>query len=229
VIGPVIPQGGVAVLLGRSGPARPDQLALLDDAERGRRGEFLRNPDRDRFTVGAVLLRTAVAAETGLPAGRVVVRRDCPGCARPHGRPVLPGTGLHASVSHSGELVAVALTRLGPVGVDVEAHVPIDHAALHPLLLGPGEQAGDLGEFYRTWTRKEAVLKVTGDGLRVPMAELSVSPPGRPPRLLAYPDRPELVVTLADLTLDDGYWAALAVLGGPPTAVRLVQVGELGR
>ena len=232
MIGPVIPEGGVAVLLARTGTARPDQLdqpALLDDAERGRRGELLRDPDRDRFTVGAVLLRTAVAAETGLPAGQVVVRRDCPGCARPHGRPVLPGTGLHASVSHSGEVVAVALTRLGPVGVDVEAHVPLDHAALHPLLLGPGELAGDLGEFYRTWTRKEAVLKATGDGLRVPMAELSVGPPGRPPRLLAYPGRPDLVVALADLAIDDGYWAALAVLGGPPTVVRLVQVGEPGR
>ena len=223
----MIPDGGVAVLLARTTQLRPDHLALLDAAELGRRREYQHDPDRDRFTAGAALLRVAVAAATGCAARAVTVRRDCARCYRPHGRPVLPGTDLHASISHSGEVVAVALTRLGPVGVDVEAEVAIDHEALHPQLLGPGEQVGDLAEFYRTWTRKEAVLKATGDGLRVPMAALPVAAPSQPPRLHAYPGRPELVVTMADLPVDDGYCAALAVLAGPPAPVRLTRAVDL--
>jgi phosphopantetheinyl transferase len=38
----------------------------------------------------------------------------------------LPGTHLHASVTHSGDLVGVALARTAPVGLDVERIAPVD-------------------------------------------------------------------------------------------------------
>src|SRR5882724_585210 len=97
----------------------------LDAGERGRRDLLARAEDRERFVTAAGLLRRVVAERLGVAPGAVTVDRTCPDCDRPHGRPVIPGAGLEVSVSHSGDLVAVALV-LGssPVGVDVEALDP---------------------------------------------------------------------------------------------------------
>jgi 4'-phosphopantetheinyl transferase len=45
--------------------------------------------------------------------------------------------------------------------------------------------------FLRYWTRKEAVLKATGDGLRVPMDELVVSAPEEAAELRSWRGRPD--------------------------------------
>src|SRR4051794_37321895 len=92
----------------------------LDAAERGRRDALLRAEDKARFVTAAGLLRLAVAERLGIAPGAVAVDRACPDCERPHGRPAVPGAGLEVSVSHSGDLVAVALVAgETPVGVDV--------------------------------------------------------------------------------------------------------------
>jgi phosphopantetheinyl transferase len=52
---------------------------------------------------------------------------------RHHGRPRLPGTGLHASISHSGATVAVAVSSAGAVGVDVQQVVDDSVQELSPL------------------------------------------------------------------------------------------------
>jgi 4'-phosphopantetheinyl transferase len=123
-----------------------------------------------------------------------------------------------------------------PVGVDVEQldgrpH-PLggdgDTGALARLVLSGAEQAA-LGAlppaarpraFLIAWTRKEAVTKATGDGLRAAFSEVVVADgTGGPPRLASWPyERSPREVTLLDLDAAAGYVAALAVLG-PCTAV----------
>lgn len=96
----------------------------------------------------------------------------------PGGRPFgLFADGIHlsAGISHShGALVAV-LSETHEVGIDLE---PV-HRSVHPRLMQrmahPRESAGEL-EPIRLWTIKEAVLKLTGSGLRVPMNSLHVVP-----------------------------------------------------
>jgi 4'-phosphopantetheinyl transferase len=188
---------------------RPDQLDLLGEVERQRRERFRREEDRIRFTVGVAVLRRAVAGTLGVPVADVAIDRTCPTCDEPHGRPRLPSGELHLSVSHSGVWVAVAVTAAAPVGVDVEQVRPIDIASMTSLVLAPQERAETLAEFYTHWTRKESVVKATGDGLRTSMAGVVVDPGGR---VTAYPDRPDLVATAVDLARRDGYVAALTVL-----------------
>ena len=163
------------------GPISPD--------ERRRHDELMRPEDRRRFVAGVGLSRLLLGAHSGTPPQKLVIDRGCVRCGRPHGKPRLadPATDIEFSVSHAGERVVVALTRGGPVGVDVESlHRRADVDTLAPHVLSQAERDArggddaDATRFLRYWTRKEAVLKATGDGLNAPMTELTVSDPDQP-------------------------------------------------
>jgi len=214
----------VVVWWAEPGWAGAEHEALFDPVERARHGRYLRDADRNRFTLGVAVTRLAVGALRGLPPERVPISRVCADCGQPHGRPVIEG-GPHVSVSHSGDRVAVALSPHGPLGVDVEAADRALGADIVGHVLGPAEIEASAGgprmgrdELLAYWTRKEAVLKATGDGLRVPLTDVTVSPAAEEPRLVAWAGRPDLPGRMAMRTLDpgEGYAAALALLDHPP-------------
>jgi 4'-phosphopantetheinyl transferase len=220
---------GIALLWwARSQDASPDQIALLDEAERARLAAYRRAADRDRFLVGCALAKTVIAACTGSRPERISFDRTCRRCGQPHGKPAVVGGGPEFSVAHSGALIAVAVAG-DPVGVDVEQldgrARPLgdggDPEALARLVLAEPERAA-LAEadpsararaFLVAWARKEAVTKATGDGLSAPFSQIVVAA-GGPPRVTSwpYPQAPE-TVSLLDLDAGPGYVAALAVLG----------------
>lgn len=206
---------------GRPSQELPWHAGLLDRTEQGRRAALRRPEDRARFTLATAVLKLAAGQRLGRPAGEVAVDRTCADCGRPHGRPSLPGHPLAVSISHSGDRVLVALSAGAPVGVDVEQLSRVNPEELVRHVLGDGEHAPTRPEFFCYWTRKEAVVKATGDGLRMSLPEVVVSPPGAPPRLLRYGDRRDLVAALSDLDAGDGYAAALAVLAPGPLRVRM--------
>jgi 4'-phosphopantetheinyl transferase len=68
--------------------------------------------------------------------------------------------------------------------------------------------------FLVAWTRKEAVTKATGDGLRAAFSDVVVAADAGPPRVASWPyPRPPGEVSLLDLDTAAGYVAALAVIG----------------
>jgi hypothetical protein len=95
----------------------------------------------------------ARAAQRALAESHLTVRggrvsRLCPHCGgADHGRPRLPGR--HLSLSYAEGLVTIAVAQVS-VGVDAEADGP-----------APAPFADRLA-----WTRAEAVLKLTGEGVR---------------------------------------------------------------
>ncbi|GAA4196997.1 4'-phosphopantetheinyl transferase superfamily protein [Streptosporangium oxazolinicum] len=208
-------------------------VPVLGERELERAALFRREPDRRRFLTGSWLLRTVVAARLGIGPGDVVVDRSCPDCTRYHGKPRIKTDGppLHVSVSHSGDRVVVALTAEGPLGVDVEAvpSSPVDGPAWSALTedersaveaLPPKER---YEAFATVWVRKEAALKATGHGLRVPPGGVEVSGPSDDPELLGWPlDIPPGHVRLRSLEPGRGYVAALAVISTGP-ALRVVE------
>ena len=217
------------VHVGRIQDLRPAHLALLDDQERARAERYRLPADRDRFRLGAVLLRAAAAWHLDVLPANVAVDRTCGRCGAQHGRPRLPGTGLHASVSHSGEVVAIAIAWCGPVGVDVEAVRAIDFAAITESVCTPAERIEVRTEtdFFTVWTRKEAVLKATGEGLSRPMSSLQVTPPSSAPALLGLDSGPPPACRLADISVGDGYRACVAVLTADPVTVSILDASEL--
>ncbi|MFJ7901556.1 4'-phosphopantetheinyl transferase family protein [Streptomyces sp. NPDC096198] len=216
-----------------SGDHRPELDALLGPAEAVRRERYARAADRRRFSVSAALLRLAVARELGCAARDVPVVRECPDCALPHGRPRIEGQGpLHVSVSYAGEAVAVAVSRGAVVGLDAEAGPDAAEApsggpptrrrlalerALRPeerAEVGAAPEEARPGMLVRWWTYKEAVLKATGDGLRVPPTDIGVSRRTGGARLTAYPGRPELLgdgTVLRDVGTPAGWLSPAAV------------------
>jgi hypothetical protein len=88
----------------------------------------------------------------------------------PAGRPHIPG--LAVSVSHTHQLVAVAASYDGPLGVDLEEVYPRTIRGLGERWFDPAElewmaaQPDELTAFLQLWTAKEAVGKALGQGLR---------------------------------------------------------------
>jgi len=223
------PAGTVDVWWARRHDAADGHIALLDDTERQRWAGYRRDADRERFLAGCALAKMAIADYSGQRPGDVSFDRTCRNCGRPHGKPAIRGGRLELSVAHSGDLVAVALAT-APVGVDVEQLEgrtrPLgrdgDPDALARLTLADTERAalaavpppGRARAFLVAWTRKEAVTKATGDGLRAAFRDVIVAADHGRPRLVAwpYPQTPESV-SVHDLDTEAGYVAALAVIG----------------
>lgn len=141
---------------------RDAALAVLSPAE-------LRRYDAapsDTFLLGRLLLRRLASELTGVEPGAVDLVAVCPDCGGPHGRPVIPGSALHLSLSHSPVAVVAAASWDAPVGVDLE---PLEQsaAALSAIRSLAGEAS------VSRWTRMEAVLKADGRGLRVDPALVS--------------------------------------------------------
>lgn len=204
------------VYLGRLSMLRPIHRSLLDPEEQIRSAEYRFDLDRWRFELGAALLRLAVARTVGWRAAAIKVDRTCELCGKTHGRPRVLGFNGHLSVSHSGDVVALAITSAGQVGIDVESmegHTAAEYRSIVDLVVTPAERpfVNSRAAFLRVWTRKEAILKAAGHGLREPMAEVVVSPPYREPKLISLRGERSVPCFMRDIDISEGYCGALAV------------------
>jgi 4'-phosphopantetheinyl transferase len=101
------------------------------------------------------------------------------------GKPYLSDEpNLQFNASHSGELFVCAVTTCGTIGVDVEKIHPVaDMDAIAKHFFAPSEQhhlAGVTAKyrteaFYECWTRKEAIIKATGEGVSRPLDSFEVA------------------------------------------------------
>jgi 4'-phosphopantetheinyl transferase len=203
---------------------RDELTTLLDQLERNRLTRYQMASDRQRSTVAAALLRQVAGRRLGVAAGQLRIDRSCPECDQPHGKPtVRDAADLHVSVSHSAELVAVAVTEAAPIGVDVEFMAERDYTGLARGFLGAGEHVDGADSFYRLWTRKEALVKATGDGLRMPLPNVIV---GGADHVVSYGGT-ALSCCIADLQARAGYIGAVAVLTAGTLEVEMRPAEEL--
>jgi 4'-phosphopantetheinyl transferase len=237
---PVLSPGVCDVWWARPDDVRPEHDALLAEADLERRARLHRAADRRRSAVAAVVVRLVLGAAVGTPPARLVIDRTCRECGGAHGKPRLPDVpDVHFSVSHSAGWVAVAVRIGGPVGIDIEEVAPWAAADLDDvaqLTLAPEERAVLVRQplprralAYTTyWTRKEAAVKATGEGLAAPLDELVVSPPSAAARVLRWDGRRD-IPSLHELHPPAGHVGALALLGDPPERVAERDAGPLLR
>jgi 4'-phosphopantetheinyl transferase len=171
--------------------------ATLSPDERERAAKYYQEKDRRTSVIARGLLRERLSRYTGVPAQ--ALRFTFMG----NGKPVLAGqhprsgqsAAIHFNVSHSGSSVLLAFTRLADVGVDIE---PVDRDlddlfGVAESFFAPGETAAlrtltppHLRRgFLNCWTRKEAFIKVHGEGLSRDLNSFEVElRPDVPARLL---------------------------------------------
>jgi 4'-phosphopantetheinyl transferase len=159
----------VARLVRLAGISPTHLTTNLNPTDRTRAEGFRFAEDRTRFLAGRTLLDHLFRQYLGREAGVAELTYT------PLGRPVLANHPvLSFSITHSQDLVAVALTLGAEVGIDVESmERELDFEALAARIFSDEDlvQFRTLPShamstaFFRAWTGKEAILKARGVGL----------------------------------------------------------------
>jgi 4'-phosphopantetheinyl transferase len=201
----------------------PEMHRLLDGDEMARAARFKRTADRRLFVASHGLLRRLIGCYTGLAPERISYRAGTLG--RPQLANLDTGAGLDFSLSHAGDRILCGFAIDTRIGVDLEAIAPVsDVLNLSERYFAPKEVAAisalpdseRLIGFYRCWTRKEAYLKATGEGITKALDNFSVPIAGfEGSRAIDFPhtaDGPRQW-RLWDIPVGAGYAGALATLG----------------
>lgn len=151
---------------------------MLDPQERERASRLVFAPDRRAFVVAHAMRRMA------LGLALAVDPQELRFGSGPYGQPLLlaPGEGgdeIHFSLTRSRELVACALDRRGPVGIDVEPLLGgMDADLLQPYVDTGARPPSDDEGFHEHWTALEAFWKARGLGLAAGQPRISLQPAG---------------------------------------------------
>lgn len=197
------------------GPTAGGVPALLGSAERERAAALAPGP-RAAFVAGRLALRAFAADLLDVPASELTTNFSCLRCGTgpelSHGRPGYTLRGkpvpLALSLARSSGWILLGAVVEPPagvtIGVDLEDPARLDFDGFDALALTRDERAALAGlsaqalmqERARLWARKEAWLKMTGEGLvtapntvdvlhRAEIRDLAAGEAGLPPNFRA--------------------------------------------
>jgi len=161
-----------------------ESIALMGSAELEALARIKAPHRRMEFLYGRATLRRLLAIYGGTAAEGIMINHDSGGkpCAKTFNEHWIPVF----NVSHSGDVLAIAVSPHGQVGIDVEQadrklgndleNIAKRHFSLEEwrtLEATPSESRLDV--FFRMWTLKEAILKAVGVGLFHPLANINVA------------------------------------------------------
>ena len=211
-------------------PAELDeQRRVLSETELARARRFHFDRDRNRFIAGRGWLRGVLSGYLGMPAEKLQL------AIAARGKPVLDGPtrtrGLEFNLAHTEGVAVLGVACGAPVGIDVERVRHLEDASeLVARFFSKSEAARfrtlapELRDaaFFNLWTRKEAWLKATGEGIAHLLDQVEVSfEPGEEAQLLGIPPGFGNATewSLASLAPVPGFVAAVAA---PVKAARIV-------
>ena len=175
----------------------PKLAALLSPAELAGAEKFRFVEDRERFVIRRGLLRLLLSRYLQQLPAAIEFQHAA------YGKPEVRSAGANAplffNTSHSADIAVCAITSACPIGVDIERtrEIPdiqkIARRYFRPretetLMALPADSR--LHAFYACWTRKEAFLKTTGEGIAQGLAKVEVT--------LAPQDQPAVVSLSGD-------------------------------
>jgi 4'-phosphopantetheinyl transferase len=153
-------------------PASLDKGLFLSEEEEKKCARLVREQDRNSFRYRHGMLRRWLSDWTGIEKEALEMTQN------DFGKPGAPSTKLYFNMSRSGNLCAFAFA-LTDIGVDIEVRRDskafLSIARLH---YHPDEKAVIVSDddFFRIWTRKEAVMKAEGSGLNDSLAGMNSIP-----------------------------------------------------
>jgi 4'-phosphopantetheinyl transferase len=163
-------------------------LSHLTAEEVERAERFVFPVDRNRFITGRGLLRELLARYLELAPEAIPIKKYSHG--KPFLEPQMAFSDVFFNISHSQGAALLAFSSSGQLGIDIEKIRPdfgteeiaeryFSLAELQELRALPPELQAE--GFFHCWTRKEACVKASGEGLRIPLDSFSVTlTPGQP-------------------------------------------------
>nr|WP_121273037.1 4'-phosphopantetheinyl transferase superfamily protein [Pedobacter schmidteae] len=141
-----------------------DYEMVLSDQELTKVKRFVHIQDGHRYAVGKHVLRNILSKFTGVSPAKLRFE------TRENKKPVVDGIEFNVSHSHNIIIVAVNASK---IGIDIELiNTDFDYELLLPGCFSKNEQSyiqnggeSRIVNFYTLWTRKEAILKASGEGL----------------------------------------------------------------
>jgi 4'-phosphopantetheinyl transferase len=220
---PAFPTGRVDVWRMRlDEPAKAGcEISVLSPDEIARASRFHFEKDRVHFTRCRSALRGLLAGYLPIPATEIHFEYLTGG--KPQLAAEQNPRALQFNVSHSAGIALIAVGSVHRLGVDIEKiRSDLDTASLAERFFSLRERVGiqalpshlRVPSFFACWTRKEAFLKATGEGLSFPLADFSVTThPDLDPELeeIRGNTKARKQWFLADLSGLDGYRAAVAL------------------
>ena len=193
--------------------------SVLSPDEHARADRFVFERDRRRFVAGRVFLRLLLARYLSADPAQLRFRYGS------FGKPELlcSSEDLQFNLAHSETLAICVLAKGCELGVDLERLRPLSglrNVASHFFSARENEDLNAVPEknlsraFFNAWTRKEAFLKATGNGLSRPLDSFDVTLlPGQPARLTRTFPVPEEAgrFSLCSFEPQPGYIAAIAI------------------
>ncbi len=164
--------------------------SLLSPDEQRRAELFHFERDRRRFIVARGILRLLLCSHLDMTPAAIAF-----GYAK-NGKPLVSEHQTQFNVSHAHERALYAISRRCALGIDIEyINRDVDYSGLAQRFFTRRESAAlqripesdRKRAFFACWTRKEAVIKATGDGLSLPLDQFEVTiAPDAAPRILDF-------------------------------------------
>lgn len=153
-----------------------DALPFLSLEEQKRAKRIVNHNRYRRFILGHYFARLLLSRALGIQPNEISINFT------EGSKPTLinPAIKLDFNISHSHELIFVAIGKLRAIGIDIQEMRPL--RSLERLIKFSHHQDEkkrlpsilQKEHFYQTWTAKEALLKGDGRGLRSPMNRISL-------------------------------------------------------
>lgn len=143
----------------------PELVSFLSTKEQARVKRYRREEDSNRFLICRAVLKLLLSQLIKKPIAEIVIEKNA------NQKPYLAATDFKFNVAHTSTYGLIAISK-SAVGIDVEF---IDESYDYQSVLNRVVEGADLNEiqesstpiatFFKFWTRKEAIVKVSGVGI----------------------------------------------------------------
>lgn len=141
--------------------SQPEVLLSVEESQKA--GRFIRREDQENYLVRKYILRQILSRFVGLAPAQISYFKTA------NKKPSIKG--IHFNSSHSKQYIAIAISA-DPIGIDIEFYQEdFDFSDLINNCFSAEESSFINAEttmqqnFYTLWTRKEALIKATGEGI----------------------------------------------------------------